>query len=170
MDNLSDKLLFSESTPDLEKQISDLKNDIKIRMEASLTAKGTADREEVFITGSSYATNKLFRSAVGFKQWEGTILTIEDQNTFLAKIRDIAGADLPKIIRFDRRKVEIENGSMFAEGASFYWKVGLFYNAKGTATKRSEIRFRLLPPPNPKLLEVAEEEMNRIFDMLTWAD
>lgn len=170
MDNLRDPMQLTEPLPDLEKKISELKDDIDIRMQASLTAKGTSDGDETFITGSNFATSKLYRSSVSFKQWEGTILSIEDNNTFLAKVRDIAGADLPKIIRFDRRKVDFENGSMFAEGASFYWKVGVFYNPKGTAIKRSEIRFRLLPPPNPKLLEVAEEEINRIFDMLTWAD
>lgn len=170
MNDNSDIFQITGTTLDIESQVSKLNDDINIKMRASSVAEGTGENEKPLTTGSIYNNNQIVRGAIDYKQWEGTILSIEDENRFLAKVQDVAGHDLPKIIRFDRRKVIFENGAMFAEGASFYWKVGLFYNDKGMATKRSEIRFRLLPPPNPVLLKVAEDEMNRIFDMLSWID
>lgn len=105
-----------------------------------------------------------------FKQWEGRIVEIEDDNFFVARINEISGKGLSKIVRFDKRKVVFENIEQFQIGAPFYWKVGLFYKSNRMAVRRSEIRFKLLPPPNPILLKEAEEEIRRIFDMLSWMD
>lgn len=163
-------LFMTESLRENDKQVEELKTDISIRVQASSFPEGTGEYKERLISESSFPIDNVHRRAVSFKQWEGTIVSIENENRFIAKVQDVEGIDLPKFIRFDSRKVEFENGSMFAEGATFFWKVGLFYNDKGMATKRSIIRFRMLPPPNPYLLKVAEEEMNRIFEMLSWID
>lgn len=168
---LDSKTLFqTESLHDSDKQVEELKTDISIRVQASSFPEGTGEYKERLISESSFPIENVHRRAVSFKQWEGAIISIENKDQFIAKVQDVEGIDLPKFIRFDRRKVEFENGFMFAEGATFFWKVGLFYNDKGMATKRSVIRFRMLPPPNPYLLKVAEDEMNRIFEMLSWID
>lgn len=157
-------------TENSEEWIKKITDELDIQFNFPQNTNGTGVKDDELVSGSSYLQTSISRGAVTYKQWEGTIVTIEDDNLFLARVQDIGSHDLPKLIRFDRRKVEFENFSLFAEGASFYWKVGLFYNRQGTAIKKSEIRFRLLPPPNPLLLKVAEEEMNRIFDMLSWTD
>lgn len=44
-----------------------------------------------------------------FKQWEGRIVEIEDENYFVARISELSGTGLSKIVRFDKRKVVFEN-------------------------------------------------------------
>lgn len=160
----------SENNPYVEEYVKDVRNQIDIEFETSAMPKDTGMQADNILSGSDLSVQSGIAFHPYFKQWEGIIISIEDSNCFLARIQEISGVGPQKIVRFDKRNVEFVNHELFAEGASFYWKVGLFYNEKRMAKKRSEIRFRLLPPPNPILIKKAEKEIGRIFDTLSWMD
>ena len=160
----------SENNPYVEEHYQEVSTGIDFDMQTQKIPVGTGLQEDNVLSGSDVPTQSVWGLQPTFKQWKGDIIAIEDNHCFLAKIQEISGKGIDKFVRFDSRKVEIINPEQFAEGASFFWKVGLFYNEKRMAVKKSEIRFRLLPPPNPKLIKEAGDEIRRIFDSLSWID
>jgi len=155
---------------DQNNDFGELKQNISFELNTNRKYHGTG---EIIVDNDNNTESVNKERAIqqpSFKQWEGRIVEIEDENYFVARINELSGTGLSKIVRFDKRKVVFENIEQFQIGAPFYWKVGLFYQSNKMAVKRSEIRFRLLPPPNPILLKEAEEEIRRIFDMLSWMD
>lgn len=168
--NIIDYFHPVSESKDQNQEFGELNQNISFKLKNDKKYHGTG---EVVIDNehSTGSFNKeLPKPQPSFKQWEGRIVEIEDENYFVARITELSGKGLSKIVRFDKRKVFFENIEHFQIGAPFYWKIGLFYQNNKMAVKRSEIRFKLLPPPNPILLKEAEEEIRRIFDMLSWMD
>lgn len=172
MNTITDKFPYkkSENNPNEEDCFWDIKHQIDIEMLSSSLPNGSGLEEDNLFSGSYLEHQHKSTLQPSFKQWEGTIISIEDNNCFLARIQEISGARVQRIVRFDKRNVDFVNHELFAEGASFYWKIGLFYNSRRMAVKRSEIRFRLLPPPNPMLIKSAGKDLKRLLDTLSWVD
>ena len=106
-----------------------------------------------------------------FKQWIGRVILIENNDTFVALIKSIYNhEEKPKIVRFNKNKVKIINYELLSEGAVFYWTVGLFRNNKMTLEKRSEIRFKMVSNPSQLLLKKLGEELEQIYDGISWLE
>ncbi len=105
-----------------------------------------------------------------FVQWIGRVLEIEG-DTFTARIDPIRQKSTSKIARFNINKVVVLNGDQMEEGATFYWTVGLFRNAKGFFVKRSEVRFRFPIIPNRHAVdELAMVKAQELFDGIGWLE
>lgn len=135
------------------------------------TTKDASIEDYVAVTGvKSYDSGKV-QAREYFKQWKGRVIEIEDKETFVAKIEAIKEKAEPvKIVRFNSHKVETVNIDQLREGAVFYWTVGLFSNAKGTIRRKSEIRFQLLTPPSPKLVDALKDKFGGIYDGISWME
>ena len=106
-----------------------------------------------------------------FKQWNGRVVSIENHDTFVAMVESVkSNREVPKIVRFNRHMVSIVNGELMEEGATFYWTVGLFRNQQNSLVKRSEIRFKMVARPSPALLKSIGEDLERLFDGISWME
>ena len=106
-----------------------------------------------------------------FKQWNGRVVRIESEETFIAIVKPvIAHEEMPKIVRFNNRKVTIVNRDLMSEGAPFYWTVGMFRNQKNTLVKRSEVRFKMMGHPSETLLASIEKDLGQLFDGISWLE
>ena len=105
-----------------------------------------------------------------FVQWIGRVLEIHG-DFFTARIDPIRQISTSKIAKFNIRKVELVNVDQLEEGATFYWTVGLFRNAKGSFVKRSEVRFRFPIIPNKQAVdELALIKAKELFDGIGWLE
>ena len=159
---------------DYQEQIDDFSRQQNInRMLQTIpsTTKDASIDDYVAATGvKSYESGKV-QAREYFKQWKGRVIEIEDKETFVAKIEAVKEKAEPvKIVRFNSNKVETVNIDQLREGAVFYWTVGLFSNTKGTIRRKSEIRFQLLTPPSPKLVDALKEKFGDIYDGISWME
>lgn len=170
---MKDEIRIYQSVTEVSTEIDDAITNVNIAVESEVKTRpipiGTSDIVEKEKESEASSWNIRISPRPIFKQWKGEIVSIEDSNLFLARIYELNDPRRSKLVRFDKRKVSFENASYFAEGASFVWKVGLFYE-NGTAYKRSRIRFRILPPPNPILVQEARDEIAHLFDMISWTE
>lgn len=106
-----------------------------------------------------------------FKQWNGRVVRIESEETFVAMVKPVfSPEELPKIVRFNKHKVTIVNRDKISEGAPFYWTVGMFRNQKNTLVKRSEVRFKMMGHPSETLLASIENDLELLFDGISWLE
>ena len=106
-----------------------------------------------------------------FKQWNGRVVSIESNDTFVAMVESVRkNGELPKIVRFNKHKVVIKNVELMSEGAPFYWTVGLFRNEHHSLEKLSEVRFKMVSKPSTNLLARIGEDLEKLFDGISWME
>lgn len=106
-----------------------------------------------------------------FKQWNGRVVSIESSDTFVAMVESVSGnSEPPKIVRFNRHKVVMKNVELLSEGAPFYWTVGMFRNGHHSLEKLSEVRFKMVSKPSSSLLARIGEDLERLFDGISWME
>ena len=105
-----------------------------------------------------------------FVQWIGRVLEVNG-DFFTARIDPIRQRSTSKIAKFNIKKSVVFNSEQMGEGATFYWTVGLFRNARGSYEKRSEIRFRFPIIPNKQAVdELAQKKAQELFDGIGWLE
>lgn len=159
---------------DYQEQIDDFSRlqDINRMLQAiPSTTNDASIGDYVAVTGVKSNESGKVQAREYFKQWKGRVIEIEDKETFVAKIEAVKEKAEPvKIVRFNSHKVETVNIDQLREGAVFYWTVGLFSNAKGTIRRKSEIRFQLLTPPSPQLVDALKDKFGDIYDGISWME
>ena len=94
------------------------------------------DTELINVTASKGIRHTVRTGGEYFKQWNGRVVSIENNDTFVAMVESVNGqGDNPKIVRFNRHKVVIVNTELMSEGSPFYWTVGLFRNKNNSLEK-----------------------------------
>ena len=109
---------------------------------------------------------------VEYVQWRGRVIEIQDE-CFVARIDSVNVVSPSKIVTFSSKKTRIINSECIEEGATFYWTVGLFPQKQNSSTlvKRSEIRFRLLPPVDLERMNAyAAEKAREIIENISWLE
>lgn len=158
---------------DEREEISELS--FALRQESRASRIPLTTSEIVAVTGSYMEERHNGKVKLGdvddkFVQWIGRVLEISG-DTFTARIDPIRQQSPSKIARFKMNKVIVLNGEQMHEGATFYWTVGLFRNAKGSFVKRSEVRFRLPIVPNYAAVEeLAMSNAKKLFEGIGWLD
>ena len=152
------------------------------RLEFSLSQKARSSvipesTQERVITVAESALNDASHDRLLYKevddkfvQWIGRVLEINGE-TFTARIDPVWQRSTSKIARFNVKKVVLLNEEQMAEGATFYWTVGLFRNPKGSYERKSEVRFRLPIIPNRQAVdELARIKAQSLFDGIGWLE
>ena len=107
-----------------------------------------------------------------FKQWQGRVIEIR-KDEFIAKVETIFDDSTSMIVSFKKDKSVFINEELMAEGATFYWTVGLFpmKSNPSTLVRKSEIYFRLRPHLDMKRIqEEANEMAEQILEKITWLE
>ena len=129
------------------------------------------DAELINQSASKVSHKASYLGSEYFKQWNGRVISIESSDTFVAMVEAVRGnGEPPKIVRFNRHKVVMKNVELLSEGAPFYWTVGMFRNKHHSLEKLSEVRFKMISKPSALLLSRIGEDLERLFDGISWMD
>ena len=127
------------------------------------------ETELMDLSASKPQKNAVIIGSEYYKQWNGRVVSIENNDTFVAIVQAVKSQNgTPKIVRFNKNKVTIVNNELMAEGATFYWTVGLFRNKHKSLEKVSEVRFKMVSKPSRALLNSIGEDLERLFDGISW--
>ena len=163
---------LSSTMPRVEKddnsELDKTKEILSTIPESTLPFKGA---ELINQTASRPSHKKSYLGSEYFKQWNGRVVSIESNDTFVAMVESVrATGEPPKVVRFNRKKVVIKNIELMSEGAPFYWTVGMFRNEHHSLEKLSEVRFKMVSKPSASLLARIGEDLEKLFDGISWME
>ena len=163
---------LSSTMPRVEKddnsELDKTKEILSTIPESTLPFKGA---ELINQTASRPSHKTSYLGSEYFKQWNGRVVSIESNDTFVAMVESVhATGEPPKVVRFNRHKVVIKNVELMSEGAPFYWTVGMFRNEHHSLEKLSEVRFKMVSKPSASLLARIGEDLEKLFDGISWME
>jgi hypothetical protein len=149
-------------------------------------SNGNLNLQEAITRNEDYIDDKLISSSINesariepsghfcddmFSQWIGRVITINDDETFIASIDSPLKKTSKKIVHFNTKKSKIINASALQNGAVFYWTVGMYKQTTGVINKCSEIRFNSRVQYETKdILNQLDCEIKDLVDGITWLE
>ena len=100
------------------------------------------------------------------QQWEGTVLEL-NSGSFVARVSDRTNpANVDELATFDFDEISVEDRSLVAPGATFYWTIGTERSPAGTIKNVEFVNFRRLPRWSSSSLREAKQEARDLASLL----
>jgi len=104
---------------------------------------------------------------ISLQKWEGYVTKIS-KDSILVRLIDLTEGRPEEEAEIPLEEISEEDKDLIREGAVFYWNIGYKDSKSGQRTRVSIIRFQRLPKWRKKEKDVAEQEAERLQEIIKW--